>query len=45
MTPAAGNYYLDFALHHVMARGIGRGRLLLRDWERNDFLERSGEIG
>lgn len=32
------------ALHHVIARGIDRSRLFFNDADREDFLERLGEI-
>jgi hypothetical protein len=30
------------ALHHIIARGIGRRKIFDNDYDRDDFLERSG---
>jgi len=32
------------ALHHVIGRGIDRGKILLDDTDRNNFLGRLGDI-
>ncbi len=32
------------ALHHIIARGIERGKIFKDDLDRNDFLERFGAI-
>jgi len=32
------------ALHHIIVRGIERGKLFVDDTDRNNFLERMGSI-